>query len=109
MDEKITKATLIDEVYGRALVEYKINKNEKCPYSKEDISYIVGEFISALTDNLKQGNTVELRGLGSFEKKKRAARSNMRNPRTGQEAVSKEHYVMTFRSGKELKEAVWDL
>ena len=108
-NDKITKADLVEEIYGKALVEYKVKRRTKCPFNKEDIVDLVNSFIESLCTGLKEGKSVEIRGLGSFEKRKRSARTNMRNPRTGEAAECHEHSVVVFRSGKELKEAVWNL
>lgn len=107
--KKTTKADLVDTIYEKALIEFKVIRKVKCPFNKEDIAFLLNAFVESLGDSLKEGNTIEIRGLGSFELRKRAARSNTRNPRTGEAAICKEHSVVIFRSGKELKEAVWDI
>lgn len=54
---------------------------------------------------LKGGNKVQITGFGTFQSRKRAARTG-RNPRTG-ESIQIEAAVMpTFRPGQGLKDAL---
>ena len=57
----------------------------------------------------KEGNTIELRGFGTFEPRLRKGRSKARNPKTGALLTVAPHYVAAFRSGQELKKSLWDL
>lgn len=107
--EKVTKLMLVDDVYEKAIIEYRVNKKIKCNFSKEDVAFIVTEFLDSLTNQLKKGASIELRGFGSFEKKTRAARTNVRNPKTGEQTETAAHSVVAFKAGRELKQAVWDL
>lgn len=109
MDGKKTKADLVDSVYDNVLFYYKTQRKTKCPFAKDDIALVVNEFVETLSVALKDGHSVELRGLGSFTIKKRSKRSSCVNPRTGEPAKSEEHSVVVFTSGRDLKEAVWDL
>ena len=109
MKNKTTKAELVEQIYSKALIDYRSTKKVKCPYNKEDISNLFGIFIDTLSSNLKEGKSIEIRGLGTFELRKRAARANTRNPKTGVASECKEHSVVVFKSGKELKEAVWGI
>ncbi len=61
--------------------------------------------IAAVTDALKQGDTVTLVGFGSFYVGDRAARTG-RNPRTGKNIKINAAKVPKFRAGKGLKDAV---
>lgn len=109
MNTKKTKADLVEDVYNNVLFYYKTQAEEKCPLAKEDVALVINEFINSLSVSLKDGHSVELRGLGSFGLKKRAKRSSCKNPRTGEEAVSEDHSVVVFTAGRDLKKAVWDL
>ena len=55
------------------------------------------------------GSTIELRGFGTFELRLRKERKKARNPKTGDSLSVPPHYIVAFRSGQELKRAVWDL
>ena len=58
-----------------------------------------------IASELKAGRKVQVTGFGTFQSRKRAARTG-RNPRTG-EAIQIEAAVMpTFRAGQGLKDAL---
>ena len=61
--------------------------------------------ITSITKALKKGDTVSLVGFGSFQVRKRAARTG-RNPQTGAEIKIKASKIPTFKAGKALKDAV---
>lgn len=58
-----------------------------------------------LTKTLKKGERVQITGFGTFETRKRKARTG-RNPRTGEEIKIGPTISPSFRPGKALKEAV---
>lgn len=58
-----------------------------------------------LSRALKQGDRVQVTGFGTFETRKRKARTG-RNPRTGEEIKIGATTSPTFRPGKALKDAV---
>ncbi|MDJ0653533.1 MAG: HU family DNA-binding protein [Xanthomonadales bacterium] len=73
--------------------------------SKSDASDAVDGVIDAITGALKKGDSVSLVGFGTFNVKKRAARTG-RNPRTGETIKIKASKVPSFKAGKGLKDAV---
>ena len=70
---------------------------EKTGLSKKDSNTIA--------ETLKANEKVQLVGFGSFETKKRAARTGL-NPRTGAAVEIPASTVPTFKAGKALKDAV---
>ena len=58
-----------------------------------------------LTQTLKKGDRVQITGFGTFETRKRKARTG-RNPRTGEEIKIGPTVSPSFRPGKALKDAV---
>jgi DNA-binding protein HU-beta len=58
-----------------------------------------------LTRALKKGDKVQITGFGTFETRKRKARTG-RNPRTGKEIKIGATVSPSFRPGKALKDAV---
>lgn len=58
-----------------------------------------------LTKALKKGDRVQITGFGTFETRKRKARTG-RNPRTGKEIKIGPTVSPSFRPGKALKDAV---
>ncbi|MDA8092715.1 MAG: HU family DNA-binding protein [Betaproteobacteria bacterium] len=77
---------------------------------KADVSKAsAGKMLDALVDTvgatLKKGDKITLVGFGTFETRKRAARTG-RNPRTGATLKIAAATVPAFRAGAGLKEAV---
>ncbi len=94
---KITKFDLVEAIY----------QNTK--FEKHVVQDVVEEFLVQLKESLKDGNTIELRTFGTFEPRLRKGRITAHNPKTGETLSVPPHYVAAFRSGKELKSALWDL
>lgn len=97
-DKKVTKYNLIESVYQ------KLSHCEK--YVVQDVVELL---LNELKESLKAGATIELRGFGTFEPRLRKGRSLARNPKTGEQLSVAPHYVAAFRSGQELKKALWNL
>ncbi len=66
---------------------------------------MLSDTVDRLARHLVKGNKVRIVGLGIFQVKRREARMG-RNPRTGEAVKIKASKKVTFRAGKELKEAV---
>lgn len=73
--------------------------------SKTEIEVIVDTLFHKMTDALKKGKRIEIRGFGTFEVRERKAREG-RNPKTGANVYVPERKVPFFKVGKELKERV---
>lgn len=73
--------------------------------SKSDAANAVDAVIETIKAALKKGDNVSLVGFGTFEVRKRAARTG-RNPRTGDTIKIKASKVPSFKAGKALKDAV---
>lgn len=73
--------------------------------SKADAGRALDGLIDAITNALKNGDTVSLVGFGSFVVKERAARQG-RNPQTGDSITIKAAKIPAFKAGKALKDAV---
>ncbi|WP_031435679.1 HU family DNA-binding protein [Methylomarinum vadi] len=73
--------------------------------TKADASRALDGFIDAITDALKNGDSVALVGFGTFAVKERAERKG-RNPQTGEEITIKAAKIPSFKAGKSLKDAV---
>ncbi|HRD71842.1 MAG TPA: HU family DNA-binding protein [Aquimonas sp.] len=73
--------------------------------SKADAGNAVDAVIAVIKKSLKKGDSVTLVGFGTFEVRKRAARTG-RNPRTGDTLKIKASKVPAFKAGKALKDAV---
>jgi integration host factor subunit beta len=73
--------------------------------SKNVITALVIRMFSAITDELREGKRVEVRGFGAFFIRKRDPRM-ARNPKTGESVSVGVRKAMAFRPGKRLKEWV---
>ena len=96
-ESKITKGDLVDAVYKSTDVE------------KQIIQKIIDSFLLHTRESLETGDTIELRGFGTFEARLRKGRSEARNPKTGEKLSVEPHYVAAFRAGQLLKEKLWNL
>ena len=95
--KKFTKTDIIDALY------------EKTGTSRVEIRSFIDILIDEMKDALVRRQVIELRGFGTFEVKVRKARNSARNPKTGENIVIKSHGVVSFRSGRELKQEVWKI
>nr|WP_298151831.1 HU family DNA-binding protein [uncultured Pseudoxanthomonas sp.] len=101
---------LIPRVYRKG--SYSMNKTElidavadEAEVSKAEAGRAVDAVISSITKALKKGDSVTLVGFGTFQVRKRAARTG-RNPKTGDTIKIKASKNPAFKAGKALKDAV---
>ncbi len=73
--------------------------------SKAAAAKAVDAVLESVTDTLAKGDKVTLIGFGTFETRKRSARTG-RNPQTGKEIKIAASTVPAFKAGKKLKDAV---
>lgn len=73
--------------------------------SKKDTEATLNAFVNAVSTELCKKGKVQLVGFGTFETRKRAARTG-RNPQTGKELKIAAATVPAFKAGKALKEKV---
>ncbi|MCY4427063.1 MAG: integration host factor subunit beta [Halieaceae bacterium] len=66
---------------------------------------VVNILLRCITDALRKGDRVELRGFGSFRPRSRNARQG-RNPKTGAAVRVPAKQVPLFKAAKELRERV---
>ena len=78
---------------------------DKIHLTRKQTESIVNILFSCITDALKEGDKVELRGFGSFRTRSRNAREG-RNPKTGDTVQIPPKKVPFFKAGKELREVV---
>jgi integration host factor subunit beta len=94
---KITKYDLVEAIY------------QNTAYEKKLVQDVVENLLLELKEAMKNGDTIELRGFGTFEPRLRKGRQKARNPKTGEQLSVAPHYVAAFRSGQDLKKALWNL
>ncbi len=77
--------------------------------TQQEVAAVVQKALDYMSDDLAQGNTIELRNFGVFEVKKRKGRTG-RNPHQPEiEVPIPDRMVVKFRAGKELKARVLKL
>ena len=78
---------------------------EQAEISKKDAEKALKAFVDVVTEQLKEGEKVQLVGFGTFEVSERAAREG-RNPQTGKTMKIAACKAPKFKAGKALKVAV---
>ena len=73
--------------------------------TKVEIEAVLDGVIKSISESLKRGERVDLRGFGSFIIKQRSARE-ARNPATREIVKLKERFIPAFKVSKILKEIV---
>jgi len=73
--------------------------------SQKDVAEIISATVETIEKTVSKGKKVTLVGFGTFEARKRAARTG-RNPQTGAELQIAAKTVPAFSSGKKFKELV---
>lgn len=89
----MTKKELADEVA------------KKAGLSKKDAAAAVDATLDGITAALKKGQKVQLVGFGTFEVRKRKARTGI-NPQTSEKIKIPASKAPAFRPGKALKTAI---
>jgi DNA-binding protein HU-beta len=89
----VTKADIVDNIASATGL------------TKVETEAVVDGFLATVSQAMREGKTIEIRGFGSFKVKKRKARM-ARNPRTGEEVFVEEHFVPIFKVSKELRHGV---
>jgi integration host factor subunit beta len=96
-ESKLTKAEIVDSIAATSNL------------SKKDIHAVIDQFFAEVKSALLEDRVIEFRGFGTFEVRTRKGRERARNPKTGATVQVRNHGVVVFRPGKELKEASWPL
>ena len=78
---------------------------EQAEISKKDAEKALKAFVDVVTEQLKEGDKVQLVGFGTFEVSERAAREG-RNPQTGKTMKIAACKAPKFKAGKALKDLV---
>ena len=80
---------------------------EKNPQlTKSLIENIIDNFSEVISNALKHGNTIEIRGLGRWYIKKLKENFNARNPATNEIIYKPERLKIRFKSSKNLKKII---
>lgn len=71
-----------------------------------DLETVVNVFSESISNTLKNGDNVEIRGLGRWYCKKLKENYNMRNPANNKLIYKPERFKVRFRASKKLKEFI---
>ena len=89
----MNKEELVKEIAKRAKV------------SQKAVADVLTVTLETVEKTVAKGKKVTLVGFGTFEPRKRAARTG-RNPRTGEDITIPEQNTPAFKAGKALKDSV---
>ncbi len=78
---------------------------EHAEMTKTDAAKALEAFVAVVTQALKDDDNVTIVGFGTYEVRKRKARTG-RNPKTGEALKIKASKVPAFKAGKALKDSV---
>ncbi len=81
----------------------EVSKKAKC--TQKEAAEILSAFVDTVQKTVAKGKKVTLVGFGTFESRKRAARTG-RNPQTGKEIKIAAKTVPAFSAGKKFKDLV---
>jgi DNA-binding protein HU-beta len=79
--------------------------SDKTGIPRVDVMVVLESFFKEVKQSLLEGENVYFRGFGSFQTKKRAAKT-ARNIRKNTAVLIPEHYVPSFKPAKEFVEEV---
>ena len=73
--------------------------------SYEDIELLLSIFIKKITNSLKNGNNIEIRGFGTLSRKINKEKF-VRNPKTNEKLFKQQSYKLHFKIGKILHKKI---
>ncbi|HEX2787883.1 MAG TPA: HU family DNA-binding protein [Ignavibacteria bacterium] len=87
----------------RAQIAAKIS--EATGLSKKETEIVVEGFISCVIESLRNNESIEIRGFGTFKNNVKEPRE-ARNPKTGEKVHLSKRYIPYFKVSKEFKKTV---
>ena len=87
--KQMTKSDLVTKIYGEIGPQL----------TKMECSDVVNTLFSTITEALEQGNSIEIRGFGTFKVRERKARIGQ-NPNTGESVTVPARRVPVFTPSK---------
>ena len=73
--------------------------------SFEDIEILFNIFVKKISDSLKDGNNIEIRGFGTLSRKINKEKM-VRNPKTNEKIFKNKSYKLHFKTGKILHKKI---
>tara|TARA_B100001057_G_scaffold490413_1_gene578627 strand:+ start:3169 stop:3450 length:282 start_codon:yes stop_codon:yes gene_type:complete len=77
-------------------------KQKNSILSKSELEIVIDVFSKSISDALKKGNSIEIRGLGHWYFRKLKENFNARNPATNELIYKPERVKVRFRPSKKL-------
>lgn len=74
-------------------------------FVKNKVRVVVEQFLDLVGESLAEGNSIEIRGFGTFVNKERKARP-ARNPKTGETVYLQQRTIPTFKFSADIKAAI---
>nr|WP_255252423.1 MULTISPECIES: HU family DNA-binding protein [unclassified Fibrobacter] len=97
-----TKILVVSNITKQSLIQ---DIAKSTGFVRNDIKTVIEQFLDLLGEKLIEGNTIEIRGFGTFACKPRKARP-ARNPRTGETVQIEERMVPTFKFSNDIKNKI---
>ena len=91
MNKKVKK-DIISRVYN----ECSLNGIKEITFSKKNLNIIFESFLDVLSDEIMSDNVIELRGFGTFSKKKNT-RTEFFNPKTREKIIMENRFKILFK------------
>jgi len=88
----------------KKLITQLKEKNPKL--NQSELETVIDIFSESISDALRNGNNVEIRGLGRWYSKKLKENFNARNPATNELIYKPERIKVRFRPSKNLKKII---
>ena len=84
----------------------KLLKKKNPTLNQSELNQIIDIFSQNISDALKKGNSVEIRGLGRWKTKKLKENFNARNPATNELIYKPERVKVRFKASKKLNKII---
>ena len=81
-------------------------KEKNPPLNQSEIETVINTFSQNISETLKKGNSVEIRGFGRFYTKKLKENFNARNPATNKLIYKPERVKVRFKVSKKLNKII---
>jgi len=104
-----TKADIVDAIFDKVDMRESAVPGVRRSLLRKEVKAVVDLFLEELKSAIVTHRSIELRGFGTFEVKRRKGRENARNPKTGEIISAEPHGTVIFRPGQDLKRDVWPL
>ena len=75
--------------------------NKEFGFSRKECLEIVGDIIEIIIEGLKSNGLVKIHNFGTFKMKKKNSRIG-RNPKTKEEVLINDRYVVSFKASKKI-------